>query len=413
MSESKSEVKNGKKGDRGIFEKEPGSGVWWVRYTDANGQLHREKVGPKNLAKEVYRKRKTQIREGRFFPEQIRRKETALAAAIDDYLHRKEHQLRHFYHYRRIGRYWKEALGFRSLRSIQPADIEAYVAEREKKVAPATVNRELAFLKTVYSDAVSNGKAETNPVKRVKLFKENNARTRYLTGDEEARLFDRLPGRYDLLVRFAFNTGLRQSEQFGLLWEDVDFDNGVVTVTKSKHGEARKVPLNQDSRHVLELLGMFGKPEKGRIFPVNAHNFYNRVFKPALEEAKIDNFVWHDLRHTFGSRLAMKGVPILTIKDLMGHKTLTMTLRYAHLAPGHLRDAVEKLTDTTTDTKPGKRFVLVRGKGRKPKENKGNSWWAGTELNCRHKDFQSFALPTELPAHRVGNRSRAESEPHC
>ncbi len=92
---------------------------------------------------------------------------------------------------------------------------------------------------------------------------------------------------HDLLVRFAFNTGLRQSEQFDLLWEDVDFDNGVVTVTKSKHGEARKVPLNQDSRHVLELLGMFGKAEKGRIFPVNAHNFYNRVFKPALETAKI------------------------------------------------------------------------------------------------------------------------------
>ncbi len=400
--DEKSEPRNRKKKERGIFEREPGSGVWWVRYADESGQLHREKVGAKGLAKDVYRKRKTQIREGKFFPEQIRRKETALAAAIDDYLDRKENQLRHFYHYRRFGRYWKEALGSRTLRSIQPADIEAYVAERAKKVKPATVNRELAFLKTLYSDAVSNGKTEANPVKRVKLFKENNARVRYLTDEEERRLYEQLPGRYDLLVRFAFNTGLRQSEQFGLLWENVDFDNGVITITQSKHGEARKVPLNGEARKVLNLLRAVGPtPGKARIFPVNAHNFYNRIFKPALERAKIDNFVWHDLRHTFGSRLAMKGVPILTIKELMGHKTLTMTLRYAHLAPGHLRDAVEKLTDTTTDTKPQKRFIVLRGKGRKPKETGRKGWWAGSESNTRHKDFQSFALPSEIPAHRV------------
>jgi integrase len=392
--------------ERGIFEKVPGSGVWWIRYTDESGQLHREKAGPKGLAKDAYRKRKTQIREGKFFPEQIRRKETTLAAAIDDYLDRKESQLRHFYHYRRHGRYWKEALGSRTLRSIQPADIEAYVTERAKKVAPATVNRELAFLKTLYSDAVSNGKAETNPVKRVKLFKENNARVRWLTEKEEGKLFEQLPGRYDLLVRFAYNTGLRQSEQFGLLWENVDFDNGVVTVTQSKHGEARKVPLNQDSQRVLELLRAFGESKKARIFPINAHNFYNRIFKPALERAEIDNFHWHDLRHTFGSRLAMKGVPILTIRELMGHKTLTMTLRYAHLAPDHLQDAVERLTDTTTDTKPQKRFVVLRGKGRKPKETVRKVWWAGSESNTRHKDFQSFALPTELPAHRAWTRAR-------
>jgi len=402
MDEKVEKPKAPKRRERGVFEKEPGSGVWWVRYTDDGGQLHREKVGPKGLAKQVYRKRKTQIREGKFFPEQIRRKETALAAAIDDYLDRKEHQLRHFYHYRRFGRYWKDALGSRTLRSIQPADIEAYVTERAKKVAPATVNRELAFLKTVYSDAVSNGKAETNPVKRVKLFKENNARVRWLTEKEEKQLFEQLPGRYDLLVRFAFNTGLRQSEQFGLLWENVDFDNGVVTITQSKHGEARKVLLNKEARKVLELLrAVCPTPGKARVFPINAHNFYNRIFKPALAEAKIENFVWHDLRHTFGSRLAMEAVPILTIKELMGHKTLLMTLRYAHLAPSHLRDAVEKLTDTTTDTKPQKRFVVLRGKGRKPKETGRKVWWAGSESNTRHKDFQSFALPTELPAHRV------------
>jgi site-specific recombinase XerC len=250
---------------------------------------------------------------------------------------------------------------------------------------------------------VSNGKAETNPVKRVKLFKENNARTRYLTEEEERRLFDHLPGRYDLLVRFAFNTGLRQSEQFGLLWENVDFDNGVVTITRSKHGEARKVLLNEQARRVLELLRAVGPtPGKARVFPVNAHNFYNRIFKPTVGEAKIESLVWHDLRHTFGSRLAMNGVPILAIKELMGHKTLAMTLRYAHLAPGHLRDAVETLTDTTTDTKPRKRFVVLRGKGRKPKETGRKVWWAGSESNTRHKDFQSFALPTELPAHRPG-----------
>ena len=79
---------------------------WWIRYADSDGRIHREKVGTKGLAKDVYRKRKTEIREGKFFPDKIKQKRTTLAAAIDDYLDRKEHQLRHFYHYRRFGRNW-------------------------------------------------------------------------------------------------------------------------------------------------------------------------------------------------------------------------------------------------------------------------------------------------------------------
>ncbi len=163
--------------------------------------------------REVYEKRKTEIREGRFFPRLTHRPDVVLSGAIDDYLKRKENVLRHFRHYRRLGRYWKDAYGSRTLTSIQPADIEKYAAKRLEKAAPATVNRELAFLKRIYFDAMQNGKTSSNPVRSVKMFTENNARVRFLTDDDEGKLRAVMSPDDWRLVVLALNTGLRQAEQ--------------------------------------------------------------------------------------------------------------------------------------------------------------------------------------------------------
>src|SRR5439155_26690157 len=88
---------------RGIFERPKSSGIWWVRYADARGRIHREKVGPKSLARKVYEKRKTEIREGNFFPVKPRRREVLLSDAVDAYLERKSDILRHLRHYCRLG----------------------------------------------------------------------------------------------------------------------------------------------------------------------------------------------------------------------------------------------------------------------------------------------------------------------
>ena len=119
-----------------------------------------------------------------------------------------------------------------------------------------------------------------------------------------------------------------------------------------KHGEARHVHLSDTALGILQdapsrLKGSYVFLSATGETPLDAKNFYHRVFQPALRRAGIDNFRWHDLRHMFGSRLVMRGADIRSVQELMGHKTLTMTLRYAHLSTDH-RIAVVRLLDTST-----------------------------------------------------------------
>jgi hypothetical protein len=210
---------------RGIFEKVKGSRIYWIRYTDALGRLHREKVGAsKALARKAYEKRKTEVREQRFFPDQIGRRDVALSTVIDDFLARIKGQRRSFRDFLRNATTWKTAFNGRALRSITPSDIERQVARRQADgLAPASIKRELACPKKVYNVAIADGLVEANPVRRVRLLIENNARVRFLTDDEEARLYLTLSMNLPALdmITFALHTGLRQGEQFNLRWSSV------------------------------------------------------------------------------------------------------------------------------------------------------------------------------------------------
>ncbi len=128
----------------------------------------------------------------------------------------------------------------------------------------------------------------------------------------------------------------------------MDIENRVLTIPRSKSGETRHVPLNDQAVAILEGLKswmtspwVFPSPNPAR--PLDAQNFYNRVFIPALGKAEIQGVVWHTLRHTFASRLVMAGVDLRTVQELMGHKDIHMTLRYSHLSPSYLKDAVQRL----------------------------------------------------------------------
>jgi integrase len=132
----------------------------------------------------------------------------------------------------------------------------------------------------------------------------------------------------------------------------------VVTARGSKSGETYHVPMNEELRGILRVLGsrlkspwVFGGP-RGKA-ALDATNYMNRVFGPAVERAEIEDFRWHDLRHTFASRLVMAGVDLSTVRELMGHKTITMTQRYAHLSPAHKLNAVERLARRVTGTTTG------------------------------------------------------------
>lgn len=340
---------------RGVFERPKGSGVYWIRYY-AHGYERREKVGTKQEAIDRYQQRKVEARNGTL---PARNRDTLLSEFVTDYLANEKHRMRSFRNYERHGKVWSERFRGRTLRSILPIDIERWIARRAADGAsPATINRELSFLRRVFNVALANDLVERTPLRRIKFLRENNARVRWLTDEEEKELRKKVGEKPWPLVAFALHTGLRQAEQFGLRWEHVDLVNLVLTVPRSKHGEARHVHLNDTAVAILRdapsrCLSEWVFPSRTGATPLEAHNFLHRVFVPALTEAGIRDFRWHDLRHTFASRLVMAGADLTTVKELMGHKTLAMTLRYAHLSTAHRVAAVRMLDASATSAEAG------------------------------------------------------------
>lgn len=211
-----------------------------------------------------------------------------------------------------------------------------YKSKRLEEVKPATVNRELACLKHLYNKAIDWGLVEQNPLKKVKLLKEPPGRIRYLSKEEIERLIANSSKHLKPIVIIALNTGLRKSEILNLKWDDIDFRNGYITVQQTKNNEKRVIPMNQTIRQILKEL----RRENDYLFPIKD---CKKSFKTALIKSGIKDFRFHDLRHTFASYLAMSGCNLKTIQELMGHKDIKMTMRYAHLSKAHLEEAVEKL----------------------------------------------------------------------
>ncbi len=344
-------MKSEPKKARGIYEKVRGTGIWWVRYADANGKIRREKVGNKSAAIKLYHKRKTEVLEGKKLPEQLRARKVTFAELANDAL---EYSKAHKRSYRddevRMAKL-REWLGQRPAESVSPQEIERWLLAKAEDLKPATLNRYRALLSLVYRLAMQNGKVQLNPARLVRQRKEDNGRIRFLSSEEELAL--RAAIRKDYLNRepeldLALNTGLRRSEQFGLTWDGVDFERRVLTVLRSKNGEARHIPLNDAAIVALRSVEAYknGSPYvflAGDGTRLCSPRFW---FTAAVEAAGLKDFTWHCLRHTFASRLVMAGVDLRTVQELMGHKTIQMTVRYAHLAPQHRLAAVQRLCDT-------------------------------------------------------------------
>jgi site-specific recombinase XerD len=358
-----------RKKQRGVFEKEPGSKVWWIRYADATGRIRREKAGTKGAAITLYSKRKTEALQGKKLPEQLRKRAVTFGEIAQDAL---EYSRQHKRTYRDDKCRMERLLGwFRHCPadSISPQEMEQRLSEgaREEGWAGATVNRYKALLSMTYRLAVRNGKVGDNPARLVASKRESNGRVRWLSPEEEKSLrtviAEQFPEHMPELD-FALNTGLRKSEQYGLTWEAVDWERRIVTIPRSKNGEVRHVPLNGAALAVLEEMHR-RSDGSGAVFrnlagePLAGPRHW---FDLAVLEAELADFTWHCLRHTFASRLVMAGVDLRTVQELLGHKTISMTVRYSHLAPGHQLAAVERLaesgrkdlqeapTDTRTDT---------------------------------------------------------------
>ena len=358
---------------RGIYEKVPGSNVWWVRYADSAGRIRREKAGVKSAAVKLYQKRKTEILEGRKLPEKFQKRLVLFAEIADDALaYCKANNQGHQFDGYRIGRL-KDEFGNYSA-EIPIDELRRWFSAQPWQ--PATHNRYKSTLSLAYRLAIENKKASANPARALKRKQEDNGRVRFLNqlapaktdleylkgrADEESRLRAVIVAEYPTHMpgfEIALHTGMRPSEQFGLSWSRVDLVRKLVTIPKSKNGNTRHIPLNSVAMAAFQdlfarscgqgpvFVSMQGEPLKG----------YKHWFDPAIRKAGIRDFTWYCLRHTFASRLVMAGVDLRTVAELMGHKTIQMTMRYAHLAPAHKQAAVEKLagqceSDLATDTR--------------------------------------------------------------
>jgi len=271
----------------------------------------------------------------------------------------------------------------RELRSLTALDVERIKAARLKaKRKPATVNRDLDRIRGVFSKAQEWGFVTDHPLRTVKRAKgADNSRVRYLSADEEKRLREALAAReadrrarrarYNAwrrargeeaahewpadgytdhlmpIVLVALNTGLRRGELLGLAWESVNLPGALLTVTagNAKSRRARHVPLNAEAAAVLARWKrqgtgaglVFPGPGGGRMSNINSS------WEALVTAAKLHDFRFHDLRHHFASRLVMAGVDLNTVRELLGHADIAMTLRYAHLAPDKLADAVARI----------------------------------------------------------------------
>lgn len=316
-------------------------------------------------AKTWEKQTETEIRQGRYFQKAEGKKHT-LGELITEYLLTIQ-TAKDYSNAERHLKWWKAQIGDKYISDVTPAVISSIKNElangmtpQGKKRSPATVNRYLISISGVLSKAaVEQGYIETNPMSRVKKLDEPEGRIRFLSESERDALLDacrnsRSKQLYPITV-LALSTGMRRGEILSIRWKDVDFDRKRIVLHDTKNGSSRQVPLAGTAAEVLKEMLATKKAAKVQalkpvgdefVFPGKTGNDPVNIrdaWETAVKKAKIENFHFHDCRHTAASYLAMNGATLLELSQILGHKTLSMVKRYAHLTEQHLHNVVERM----------------------------------------------------------------------
>ena len=257
--------------------------------------------------------------------------------------------------------WWKSGMGSFSLADVTPALITEYrsklaLEKSERKGAKrsnATVNRYCSVLSHAFTIAVKEwGWMQENPMMKIKKLKEPRGRVRFLNDEERERLLEACqesssPLLY-ILVVLGISTGARKMEIRSLEWKDVDLNRGMIILHDTKNGERRSLPLVGIAKDLMKALYKSRNENTNLVFP--AKNLQNPIdirtpFETALEKAEIEDFRWHDLRHSCASYLAMNGATSAEIAGVLGHKTLSMVKRYSHISDAHTAGVVERMNN--------------------------------------------------------------------
>ncbi len=326
------------------------NGNWYIYYY-AHGQRVREKVGKrKGDAKQALETRRQEILQGRFHftPRSAVPTFEKFAKRYEEYARANK---RGFYNERyRIGML-AEFFGPRKLTDLTSWDAERFKLQRAKKKQPGTVNRDLGNLKNMMTMAVKWGYLSRSPFAGVRPLPVLKKPERILAAKEEAKLLDackKVRGWYlEATVLLAIHTGMRKGELLSLTWSQVDFAARTIRILNGKSRNAeRRIPMNDTVFQVLSDL--YASRSDELIFP-SSRNPGHRVrdhkkgFAKALKEAGIQHLRFHDLRHTFATRLVRAGVDLITLQHLLGHSNIGMTARYAHCLEDDKIAAVRRL----------------------------------------------------------------------
>ena len=244
------------------------------------------------------------------------------------------------------------AFGTMLLSDITILPIERFKLARLQAVTPASVNRELAGLKRIFNLASEWGLYRgRNPVKGVRFLDEDNVKVRTLSEAEEARLLSFCSPYLQDLVAFAINTGLRLGEILNLTWKEVDLESGILTLLVRKSRRMLELPLNKKALAILN--GWQGIRKCDYVFynPETGGQWKDLWLglKKACRKAGLEDITWHTFRHTFASRLIVSGVDLVTVKELLGHSDIKITMRYAHTNREAKITAVRRLDANHSD----------------------------------------------------------------
>jgi integrase len=329
-----------------VFRPE-GSEWYFIDYVDAAGKRHREKAATNAAAaKEILKELEGRVAQAKRLGEQGL-KEISFADYCDVFIGHVKEDLRPrvVVRYRTSLKPLRAFFEKRKLTAIDAESIEKFKQMRATHVTHASTNRDLQVLRRMLNLAVIWGYLRDTPMRFIKLFRETKGRVRYLSSDEYAALARHCSPELKRIVDVALLTGMRQGEMLALMWADLDLENGFISINNPKNGVARKVAISDDVNAELRALKAQGRSvyaftDKSGA-PLSPRTLQWQ-FRRALDSSGVENFRFHDLRHTAASWMAMADVPMQKIKMILGHLDIRMTDRYSHLSPESTTDAVRK-----------------------------------------------------------------------
>jgi integrase len=388
-----------------LFVEPSGKKTWYVDYKRPNGKRTYHKIGPAEIltvmqARDVAQKFLASVKLGNdpIEVKEVKKERLTLRQLIFD------HYSLWVIDNRRSGKETVDILNraFGDFMDWPTEEISMLAIEqwrsrarKEKGLKASSLNRRTTALKALLNWAVKRGIIEVNPMARLERLREedSNMKVRYLSPEERERLFAALDER-EMLMRNArdshnewlesreeevfpdlsecaftdhlkpmvivsLNTGIRKGSLFQLLWSDIDFKEGILTIRPpaEKNSKLLHIPMNGELEKTLKAWQkqtrgkddelVFPSPRTGKVL-----NNCQSAWENLLKSAEIRNFRWHDMRHDFASQLVMAGIDLNTVRDLLGHADLKMTLRYAHLAPENKRQAVRVLEKRNNSSFP-------------------------------------------------------------